>query len=277
MEAERPPHGDRMRPRAGSAPSRVSADEVDAIMRNTAESTVLPRYRPGQSNDLVDADVEHELSERLKEAVPGSLALGEEEVAAGHGSFAGAPTREGYTWVIDPIDGSRNFAAGRGPFVMMVVLLVDGRTALSVIHDPLAGVSAVAEPGCGAVVGGRPAIIDRRASPTAALVGLVPLQYFPQPMTDRVRRRTKRIREARPGHRCVGREYLDLLNGEQDFAMFWQTKPWDHLAGQLLAREVGFASRRFDGSHFEPFDGGRGLLVARTEAVFDQVRSALLD
>ena len=67
-----------------------------------------------------------------------------------------------------------------------------------------------------------------------------------------------------------------MLTGEQQFALFWRTLPWDHAPGTLLVREAGGVARRFDGADYDPADEGRGLLVAANEQIWDEVRDALL-
>lgn len=254
----------------------ISASSVDAVFREVAASMILPHYRVGQPNERIDTDVEEKLSARLMAILPGSSVVGEEGETATHTLTTSIADRPDPQWVIDPIDGSRNFVAGDGPFVMMAALVVDGLTRLSVIHDPLGGASAVAERDGGTMIDGHPPEINRGVSTAGDLVGLVPLQYLPDVLKSRARRGVERIGRVLPGHHCVGREYWDLLMGRQDFAMFWQLRPWDHMPGQLLVREAGMVARRFDGSVFDHFDGTRGLVVARTEQVFAQVQAALL-
>lgn len=86
----------------------------------------------------------------------------------------------------------------------------------------------------------------------------------------------RRIGELLPGQHCAGREYLDVLTGEQQFVLFWRTLPWDHTPGTLLVREAGGVARRFDGADYHPADEGRGLLVAASPEIWDEVSAALL-
>ena len=67
-----------------------------------------------------------------------------------------------------------------------------------------------------------------------------------------------------------------MLTGAQQFVLFWRTLPWDHAPGTLLVREAGGVARRFDGTDYHPADEGRGLLVAASEEVWDEVYAALL-
>jgi fructose-1,6-bisphosphatase/inositol monophosphatase family enzyme len=278
MGTERSPNRPRT-PTGDVGVGRVTEiSDIDAAVRATAASIVLPHYRRGRPNAPIDQVVERELSERLQAILPDSTVIGEESWATTSTSVCGIRARAGSLWLVDPIDGSHNFLEGNGPFVMMVALLVDGGTRLALIHDPLAGTSASAVAGNGATIAGRAASVDRSISATSELTGLVPLQYLPKALNTRVRRGLGEIGKARSGHRCVGREYLDLLDGSQDFAMFWNIQPWDHAPGQLLAQESGLVSHCFDGSPFrDPFTDQRGLIVARTETVSEQVRSVLLD
>ena len=134
---------------------------------------------------------------------------------------------------------------------------------------------AVARAGDGTRLDGRPVRAGAAVAPER-LRGTAMVQYLPQATRDRVAAGESRIGELLPGQHCAGREYLDLLTGDQQFVMFWRTLPWDHAPGALLVREAGGVARRFDGTEYHPADDGRGLLVAADEQTWHEVRAALL-
>src|SRR5690349_15407064 len=122
-------------------------DRVEAVLREVAAELVLPRFQhlaegdiheksPGDLVTVVDRETETALGGRLADLLPGSLIVGEEAVAADHLVLEriGDP---GPVWVVDPIDGTGNFAAGREPFALMVALLRGGIPVLSVIYEPV--------------------------------------------------------------------------------------------------------------------------------------------
>ncbi|MBQ1014840.1 inositol monophosphatase, partial [Micromonospora sp. M51] len=206
---------------------------------------------------------------------PGSMVVGEEGVADDPGLLR--HLRDGGdVWLVDPVDGTANFAAGRRPFALMVSLLSDGRPTAGWILDPLADPLAAGWADEGTLLNGRP--VDSTVPPLGELRGAAMTKFLPPETRDRVRAGGQRLGELLPGLHCAGREYLDILTGEQQFVLFWRTLPWDHAPGTLLVRAAaaGGVARRFDGVDYHPADDGRGLLVAANEQVWAEVHDALL-
>ncbi|MFI9641788.1 inositol monophosphatase family protein [Micromonospora sp. NPDC051925] len=260
-------------------------DDVGTLLRETAADVVLPLFRrlddadvtekaPGDLVTIADQRAEERISTELRRLLPGSLVVGEEAVAEDE-SLLRHLRGGGDVWVVDPVDGTGNFAAGRRPFALMVALLTEGELTASWVYDPLAGMLAVARAGAGTRVDGRP-VRAADVVPPERLRGTAMIQYLPSATRDRVVAGEGRIGELLPGQHCAGREYLDLLTGDQQFVLFWRTLPWDHAPGVLLVREAGGVARRFDGTEYHPADDDRGLLVAADEQTWHEVRAALL-
>ncbi len=132
---------------------------VGELMRRAADQAILPRYRrlqqseveeksPGEVVTVADRDCERLLTRELLELYPGSRAVGEEACAVNPNSLGNLG--EGVVWLVDPLDGTSNFAAGRGPFAVMVALLKNGTCVASWMLDPLGGSLCTAELGSGA-------------------------------------------------------------------------------------------------------------------------------
>lgn len=262
-------------------------DRVEAVLREVAQELVLPRFRnlaagdiheksPGDLVTIVDRETEAALGERLADLLPGSLVVGEEAVAADHRVLEriGDP---GPVWVLDPIDGTGNFAAGREPFALMVALLRGGIPVLGLIYEPVPDTVAAAEAGSGSFLDGKRVSMDDSPIPTGELRGALATRYLPEALRDQVIARAGRLGHTSYGHRCAGREYPDIVRGKQDFALFWKSLPWDHAPGALFLREAGGVVRHFDGAEYDPAQPRQGLLACRDDTVFGQVKSALLE
>ncbi|MER7419978.1 inositol monophosphatase family protein [Micromonospora peucetia] len=261
-------------------------DDVGGLLRETADQVVLPLFRklddadisekaPGELVTVADRRAEEMISAALRRLRPGSVVVGEEAVADDpallehlHGS--------GDVWLVDPVDGTSNFAAGRQPFALMVALLTDGEPAAAWVLDPLAGTLAVARSGERTWLDGQPLWTGDRTPALGALRGAAMSHALPSAWRTLVEAGGGRLGELLPGLHCAGREYLDVLTGDQDFVLFWRTLPWDHAPGSLLVRAAGGVARRFDGTDYRPADGGHGLLVAASEQIWVDVREALL-
>ena len=266
----------------GTAPDH---DVVVEAIREVAATVILPRFRtladgdvsekgPGDLVTVADVEAERALTRRLAAAWPGSEVIGEEAVAADPSLLAAAAGHE-RVWVIDPIDGTRNFVAGSPDFAVMVAQVQAGRTVASWIHHPVTGEVFAAELGAGAAVDGRP--IHRAPAPSslADLTGTVVTGLLDPAAADRVQGRAQAVGTLRPNSHAAGIQYPRVLLGELDFVLYWRTLVWDHAAGVLLLQEAGAHGARLDGTAYEPWSDRRGLLLAADEPTFDQVAARL--
>ncbi|WP_200206090.1 inositol monophosphatase family protein [Micromonospora coerulea] len=262
-------------------------DDVGELLRQAAAQVVVPLFQrldaadiaekaPGEVVTVADRRAEELISAGLRKLRPGSMVVGEEAVADDPEllrHLRGA----GDVWLVDPVDGTSNFAAGRRPFALMVALLTDGVQVASWVYDPLADNLASALAGEGTRLDGTRVRTAGPVPAVDALRGTAMTRFLPPDARRAVEAGGRRIGELLPGQHCAGREYLDILTGEQHFVLFWRTLPWDHAPGTLLVREAGGVARCFDGTDYHPADDGRGLLVAASDEVWTEVRAALLD
>jgi fructose-1,6-bisphosphatase/inositol monophosphatase family enzyme len=275
------------RGRAAAGTGGIVLDRVEQIVREVAAEVVLPKFRKlaaheilekaaGDTVTVADRASEAMLAKRLRELLPEAQVVGEEDAAADPTvlyHLVGADP----VWVVDPIDGTGNFAAGREPFGIMVALVRKGIPVLSVIYEPVPDVISLAEAGSGAFVDGVRRTMTKDPIDLGSLRGSVLTRYLPAALCQRVTKGIPHIGKALPGHHCAAREYPDVVRDVQNFALFWRAHPWDHAAGALLVREAGGVMRRFDGSDYIVGDGLPGLIAARDQQTFDLVRHALID
>lgn len=261
-------------------------DRVESIVRDVAATVVVPKFRalaegeieekaPGELVTVADREAERVLAQRLTALLPGSLVVGEESVAADPVVLDLLKGPEPI-WVIDPIDGTANFAAGREPFALMVALVQAGQPLLAAIFEPMADLMSLAELGSGAFINGVRGTMETDPVATADLRGSALSRFLPPELRTRVEAGRSTIGALLPGHHCAAREYPDVIRGVQHFTLFWRALPWDHVPGTLLVREAGGTVRRFNGDDYDLTVSGQGLLVARDEEVFRQVHQALL-
>ncbi len=265
---------------------RIDPKQVEAAIAEVAAEVVLPRFRALAAhevrdkgvNDFVtvaDEEAEAALAARLPDLLPGSWVLGEEMVARGEVPLRALAETPDPVWVVDPVDGTYNFAHGVARFAVIVALCRGRETLAGWIHDPVRGETALAELGGGAELRGAPL---RIAAPSelAALKGTLHAGFRGNPeLRARVERARGRVRQIR-SLRCAGLEYVRLVTGEADFSLFSSTKPWDHLAGVLLHREAGGQSRLLDDRAYRPQDGrSLGLLSAPDRESWLALRATL--
>jgi fructose-1,6-bisphosphatase/inositol monophosphatase family enzyme len=262
-------------------------DAVAALITEIAAAEVMPRFcrlarheirekKPGDLVTIADEAVEERLTHALRSLLPGSLVLGEEAAAADPAVLDRLLGHEA-VWIVDPIDGTGNFAAGRPVFAVMVALVRSGRVLQAWIHDPVAGRTASAAAGAGAWLDGARLHVARPHADPAAMSGTILAGTFGQrELGRRLQERRDRVRAVR-SLRCAGHEYLRLIRGEMDFALFSRLMPWDHAPGVLLHAEAGGYSAYLEGGAFDP---GRidasGILLAPDRASWEALYRALL-
>ncbi|QHL91376.1 inositol monophosphatase [Sphingomonas changnyeongensis] len=254
-------------------PLRASlAQDVAALIALVGAEAVMPRFRclaadeidektPGDLVTVADREAELRLTAGLAALAPGARVIGEEAVAANPRLMDGIGTGE--VWIIDPIDGTGNFAAGEGPFAMMVARLIDGETVGGWIHHPADGRMIVAERGAGVTGLDR----DAREPERPALAGIVSRLERPAAAEGAIAALAARWGAPRPSRRCAGAEYPLIAAGTLDYAVYWRTLVWDHAAGALILEEAGGIARRLDGSPFRAAGPGAGVLLARDAGV----------
>jgi fructose-1,6-bisphosphatase/inositol monophosphatase family enzyme len=260
-------------------------DQVAELIREVAATIVLPRFRhlaegdvrhksPGDLVTVADQESERALTRGLTALLPGSAVVGEEAVAA-EPRLVDRVGDAGAVWIVDPLDGTNNFAAGKTPFAVMVALARGGELVSSWILDVTGDHLTVAEAGSGAYRDGV-RVKTRTDDPGAAgLRGVVAHQYLPPPLRSVARVNAPKLGRVSRGHHCAGYEYPAVATDEQQFALFWRILPWDHAPGALIVREAGGAVRHLDGSAYHPSDHERGMLVAPNDDVWHTVRDTL--
>ena len=255
------------------------SDRVSEILRSTAARAVLPRFAALQPGDttmkapeepvtIADREAEIILSRELCLLLPDARAVGEEACSRNAGLIE--TLGQGIVWLIDPIDGTRNFAAGRAPFAMMVALLNDGETVGSWILDPLTDRLAVAERGGGAWLAGERLQSDGRARASGRITGIVSEAFLPPDRRHVVEALRANSAEVVPTARCAGFEYPLVAAGERDFALYWRTLAWDHAPGALFLEEAGGRVRHLDGAPYRPTAPRPGLLLARDPEISER-------
>jgi fructose-1,6-bisphosphatase/inositol monophosphatase family enzyme len=265
----------------------VDIERVCQLVEAVAAAEVMPRFsrlapgdvrsKPGgEVVTVADEAVEAWLGPRLRELLPGSIVVGE-EAAATNPDLIARLSEDCFAWVIDPIDGTANFAEGRAAFVVMVALVRGRETRAGWIHDPVNGRTASASLGEGAWIGSRRLTVAPPTSDIAAMTGTLHAgQFGSKEVGRRIERRRGCVRAVR-SLRSAGLEYLRLATGENHFSLFTKLMPWDHAAGVIIHREAGGFSAYFDGDAYEPHRIDQsGLLLAPDRASWRSLHALLL-
>jgi fructose-1,6-bisphosphatase/inositol monophosphatase family enzyme len=255
---------------------------VTALMREVAAEIMMPRFRdlkageiaekaPNDFVTVVDTLSEARLIAGLTALLPGSHVVGEEGVAADPRLVE--RVTEGAAWIVDPLDGTGNFAAGNPPFAIMVALAEEGVTQAGWIFDPVTGRMCHAARGEGCFIDG--ARITAKGSGAALPIGALATRYLPDDVRASVVTRAAGHFTTADIPNCAGEQYPRLLLGTNDVALFWRALPWDHAPGALMLEEAGGRVARLDGMPYRPGESGQGLLAAATPDLWDAAAARL--
>jgi fructose-1,6-bisphosphatase/inositol monophosphatase family enzyme len=252
---------------AEDAVRRAAAEEIMPRWRQLADDDISAKSGPHDLVTVADREAERHLSAALTALLPGSVVVGEEGVHENPARYE-ALRGDAPVWIVDPVDGTRQFVRGEPGFCTLVALALDGELLASWTHAPARGLMATARRGEGAWLNGKPI---SAGSPSggplevacshpdftteeqrAALAGLWTDGVDPRPCGS------------------AGMEYLRIARGQLDAVAFSWELAWDHAAGLLLVTEAGGTHRtpagvpvRITGGNAMPFTAARDEETAR--------------
>ncbi|AYG79518.1 Fructose-1,6-bisphosphatase/inositol-1-monophosphatase [Streptomyces hundungensis] len=259
---------------------------VQEAVRKAAAAEIMPRFRQLAAHEIVEKNGPHDLvtvADRLAEEhlaasltaiLPGSVVVGEESVHADPAVYD-ALRGDAPVWIVDPVDGTRQFVRGEAGFCTLVALAHRGELLASWTYAPVLDEMAVAIRGRGATLNGR-ALHAGSPEPGAVLDVATSHPDYTTPEQKRalLGLRTEGVRPRPCG--SAGLEYLAVARGELDGVAFSWEYAWDHAAGLLLVTEAGGAHTTVAGEPFR-IAGGNALpfTAARDAATAERIRSLL--
>jgi fructose-1,6-bisphosphatase/inositol monophosphatase family enzyme len=256
---------------------------VETIMREVSRDVILPHYQSLTAaqivskavNDVVTvADQESEaiLTERLTALLPDASVVGEEATFADESELLKLKDR--LCWIVDPLDGTNNFAAGKPPFGMLIALADRGETLGGWILDCLTGRFCRASLNGGAWVNEEH--LTAQATGEQPPVAAISLIFTEESRRERLRTEVAPHYRMVDIPRCAAEQYPRLALGQNDVAVFERTLPWDHAAGALFLNEAGGKCARPDGTPYrvDQFDR-KGLIGAASLALFEALANRL--
>jgi fructose-1,6-bisphosphatase/inositol monophosphatase family enzyme len=252
----------------------VAKTEIAPRFQRLAEQDVYSKATREDPTDIVtaaDRAAEAAFTARLPELVPGSIVVGEEAVAD-NAALLDHLEGSAPVWLVDPLDGTRQFAAGTGPFAPMVALVEGGALLAAVIYFPLSEELFAAERGSGAFRNDLPLRADPRAR--AALRGTLYTRFMPDDATMQLSHRSQG-HDAIAGVACAAHEYTQIALGEKDYVLYHRLFPWDHAPGALIVREAGGTVRHPDGREYGVLDRRELTLIAPTAETWERARLEL--
>jgi myo-inositol-1(or 4)-monophosphatase len=215
----------------------------------------------------VDLQIESAIKTSLANAAPSIPFLGEEG--------GGEEERGQARWVLDPIDGTINFAKGSLLCAISLSLVVAGQPVLGIVDAPLLGERFIARQGAGAYLDGTPISVTEVSSLSEAMVGLSDFKVgvgseeenrVHLAVLARLARESLRVRM----HGSAALDLAWLAAGRLNATVMLSNLPWDVTAGLLLVREAGGFVFDYDGS---AHDAQSRYTIASAPSLVEPVRS----
>lgn len=256
------------------------------VLREAARAEILPRFRRLGAGDIdrkshfadlvtvADTAAEAHVIAALARNWPGIPVLGEEGIAADP-SLRARMANEAQAVVLDPIDGTWNFARGLALFGMLAAVVRQGVPVAGVLYDPICD-DWIITTADGATLmqdskGGNRPLATSAVTEPEVMTG-----YFAAGLFEGERRRAGVLAGLGYGRvltlRCACHEYRLIAQGYAEFALSGPVPhPWDHAAGVLAVTRAGGVARFLDGQDYTLVRTQGVLLVASNEAVWHQV------
>lgn len=255
---------------------------VHDLLREVSQKAILPHYQSlaahqvtaKAADDVVtvaDNLAEEMLAEGLARIVPGLPIVGEE---AAHADPSVLDRLAGDCWIVDPLDGTNNFAAGKPPFGVLIAMAAGGEAHTGWLYDPLSDRLCIAHRGKGAFIGGEK--VHARPSAAEPPIAAISLVFVERSRREAIRQHIAPHYTLVDIPRCAAEQYPRLVLGVNDVSIFERTLAWDHAAGALFVNEAGGKVARPDGSPYRVDEWARpGLIGAASPRLWDDLAERL--
>jgi len=254
----------------------VAAQRIEPRFQSLCDHEIQTKTGPTDLVTVADTEAEEDLTKIFRDILPGSYVVGEEAVSREEVDLSSISNEEGYVWVIDPVDGTHNFATGKPIFGTIVALVKNGHTVQSWIYDIPKKRMAIAEQGSSVEINNNKRLYPRMEKLLKDTRGFISRKFLPEKMQIELKPVLDEYFGNVETYLCCAHEYLDILEGESFFSMYSRIRPWDHLAGAMMLEEAGGYVRKWDESNYRPGDERGGLINTPSEEIWNEIYKHLL-
>ena len=225
--------------------------ELEQIIRKAAQQELLPRFHhvahnlKSDGSIVTEADLamQQRMIDELQQRWPQIPLLGEEMSAEQQQQLL--DNSEEGLWLLDPLDGTSNYAAGIPYFCVSLALMRKGEVVLAIIYDPLRDESFSAEKGEGAWLNGEPLHAPRATRPLKQGIALIDLKRLTPDLAAKVASQPPYSSQRNLGSGAL--DWCYVATGRVDVYLHGGQKLWDYAAGQLILAEAGGYTSTLEG------------------------------
>ncbi|MDN5357596.1 MAG: monophosphatase [Candidatus Methanomethylophilaceae archaeon] len=244
---------------------KEAAEEAGRIMLDRRGLTVHAKGTRENLATSADFKVERFLRKRLTELIAGSSFIGEEDGRSGDGDCV---------WIVDPIDGTANYARDLRVSTVSIALRKNGETVAGIVHQPYTDEMFCAEKGKGAYVNGRKIhVSDRPLANSMFCTSWSAYKKERSPMCFGISERILPLCEDIRRFGTAAYELSLLAEGKIDIYFEAALQPWDLAAGALIVREAGGVCGSVHGP--ESYDGEGAMIASNSKESFDTIRDII--
>lgn len=259
------------------------------IVRRAAKTEILPRFRnlsahqigtkSGPQDLVTEADTAAEamIARGILQLFPNAVVIGEEAAAANPALRQKAAEAE-LAFIIDPVDGTWNFAHGVPLFGVILAATRFGKPVFGMLYDPMVDDWVIADDQSATrIIGAGRAARVTSVSDGGALDQLSGVMHFylmSQEQQDKLAPVLPNFSRM-SSMRCSCHEYRVMAQGGVDFTLSGVLNPWDHAAGVLLCNQAGGVAKMLDGRDYDIGIEDGFLLCAPNQDTWDTLAEAL--
>ena len=261
------------------------------LVRRAANTEILPRFlnlnetdvstKSGPTDLVTQADLAAEamIARGLKTTFPNAVVVGE-ETSETDPYFRDKLAKAELGFLIDPIDGTWNFANGLGCFATMIAACRFGRPTFGLIFDPIARQISWADLDTRATRISATGLIRQLTTnsdtPLNNLRGYIELSFM-SPNHSKIAANKSLELAQTSTLRCSAHQYRLLAEGAVDFNLAAKLSPWDHAAGSILCQMAGGHSAMLDGTPYNMSKTDGYLLSAGSKSTWDMLAEHFCD
>jgi len=252
-----------------------------AVVKRAAVEELLPRFADvtrkikgdGSIVTVADRAIQDRLESELKQLWPEIALLGEEMTASEQAKRLARPGAG--LWIVDPLDGTSNFAAGIPFYSVSVALMVAGEVVLGVVYDPARDECFAAIKGGSARMNGLPLKGYPAPDSLRRCIATVDFKRLPTSLVLRLMHSPPYSSQRSFG--SVALDWCWVAAGRFHVYLHGRQKIWDYAAGHLILEQMGGRSCGLDGAPvFSAGGEPRSALAALDPDIFRQWREWLL-
>ena len=232
----------------------------ELLKKHYQENVHVEAKSDGSFVTNIDKEIESLFLKKIKKAFPDHGVLGEE--------FGHHNPKSKYLWVIDPLDGTHSFIAGKPLFGTLLCLTIDGTPSLGIIDMPILNERWVGATKIGVKKNKKEcAFINCNKKLSECILSSTSLLMFDKLQSETIRKIYSKIRFRIFGTDCYA--YGLLISGNVDMVIEANMKPWDYMAQNFLIKEIGGYISDWSGNPLTIYSSGN-VIAAKSKPAFDE-------